>query len=125
MSQKLFTKEVQAQAGNFPLYSQDAKGDDAVVWAKFFHPVGRYTAYVTEMDVKVLEEKGNLQKVEGQAFGFCLSPFGPDCDELGYFDLAEWVEYRGKFGLGIERDMYWTPITLGEVKAKINEQGAA
>lgn len=122
---KLFTKEIQSGAKKFPLYSQDSKGDEAMVWAKYFHPVGRYTAYITEMTIDALDEFKGKQSVEGRAFGYCLSPLGPDCDEWGYFDLNEWNEMQGPMGLGIERDMNWTPMTVGELKAKLDERGHA
>lgn len=122
---KLFTKEIQTEAKKFPLYSQENKGDKAMVWAKYFMPTGRYTAYVTEMTIEALHEFKGKQAVEGSAFGYCLSPFGSDCDEWGYFDLNEWNEVKGPMGLGIERDMYWTPMTVGELKAKLDERGHA
>jgi hypothetical protein len=36
--------------------------------------------------------------------------------ELGYFLLAELETFRGKFGLPIERDLYFQPTRLSEVK---------
>lgn len=119
MSHKLFTKEIQSGAWKFPLHSQDEKEDEALVWAKYFHPAGRYTFYVTEMNIEMLESLGNRQIVEGTAFGFVRSPLGSDCDELGYVDLNEMASLRGRFGLGIERDMYFTPCTLGEIRSGV------
>ena len=115
--QKLFTKELQNQAKKFPLYSQDSKGDEAVVWAKFFHPASRYTFFVTEMDIQRLESFGNKQYVEGTAFGYVLSPLGQDCDEWGYVDLQELNELNVR-GLSMERDMWFSSLTVGKLKEK-------
>jgi hypothetical protein len=35
--------------------------------------------------------------------------------ELGYFSLSEFEEIRETLGLPIERDLYFTPITLSEL----------
>ena len=37
-------------------------------------------------------------------------------DELGYFSLAELTSVRGKLGLPVERDLYFKPTRLSEVK---------
>lgn len=113
---KLFTKEVQKLAKKYPLYSQEKKGDEAIVWVKFFFPASRYTLYVTEMELEILSESGNKQIVEGSSFGYVLSPLGEHCDELGYADMQELNELVGPLGLRIERDMHFTPCTLGEIK---------
>ena len=42
------------------------------------------------------------------------SEFCPD-GELGYFTISELEEVKGPFGLGIERDKFWTSKTLKEV----------
>lgn len=101
----------------FPLYSQDGKGDEAIVWAKYFLPASRYTLYVTEMDIEKIVALGNRQIASGLTFGYVLSPFGPDCDELGYASLDELCTVKDKFGNGLERDMYFSPTTIGDVKA--------
>lgn len=49
-------------------------------------------------------------------FGYCISPLGPDCDELGYASLAEIESVRNRLGLGLERDTSFRPTTLGEIK---------
>lgn len=82
------------------LYSQDGKGLDAIAVVKFFNPTGAQTWYATEFDG------------EDTFFGFVT---GFDYGELGYFSLSELAAIRGRFGLGIERDMYWTPCPLREV----------
>ena len=43
--------------------------------------------------------------------------------EMGYFSLVELQEARGVLGLPIERDMYFTPCRLSEVKARLTAEG--
>ncbi len=40
--------------------------------------------------------------------------------ELGYFSMDELRQFRdSRFGLGIERDMYWTPIPMRKIRENI------
>ena len=96
---KLITKELLAQfkkTGN----QEDAK--DPIVVCKFFNPTGAGSWFATEYNE---EEK--------IFFGY-VSIFGDECDELGYFLLKELEEFRGRFGLGIERDLYFSPKPLSQ-----------
>lgn len=82
------------------LYSQDGKGLDAMAVVKFFNPCGTGTWYVSEYD-----------PTERLAFGLC--DLGEP--ELGYVSIEELESIRiGRTGLTIERDLYWTPRTLGD-----------
>jgi hypothetical protein len=83
-----------------PLYSQDGKGDEAVVYVKFFQPWGSWTWFATEYDP------------EDRLFFGMVHGFEK---ELGFFSLAEIQEIRGPGGLKIERDIWWTPRTLREL----------
>jgi len=105
---KLITKEVIKAAKNYPPYSQEDLGEDSIVWLKFFDPCGRYTLYVTEANLEI-----------GEFFGYCVSALGADCDEWGYTYLAELESVVGRFGLGIERDMHWKPVTIREALGKV------
>jgi transcriptional regulator with XRE-family HTH domain len=51
-------------------------------------------------------------------FGYCLSPFGEDCDEWGYASLAELQATRVR-GLTIERDLHF-PIPERTVAHALN-----
>ena len=42
--------------------------------------------------------------------------------EMGSFSLSELEAVRGRFGLGIERDLYFTPIPAREVWDKLNRE---
>ena len=76
---------------------------DPIVVAKFFNPTGAGTWYATEYDP---EEK--------IFFGY-VSIFGDWNDEWGSFSLEELESYQGKFGLGIERDIYFGEKKVSEV----------
>ncbi len=91
------------------LYSQENVPDPVTV-LKFFDPCGRYTFYVLEAQ---REPDGDLL-----LFGFCRSPLGPDCDELGYASLRELECVRGPLGLGIERDLYFKPTPLSQIRGR-------
>jgi hypothetical protein len=90
-----------------PLFSQDGV-PDPIVFAKLFDPCGRYTFYILEGQ---REPDGDLM-----LFGFCRSPLGPRCDELGYVTLSQLEGVRGPLGLGIERDLYFKPTPLSRVR---------
>lgn len=75
---------------------------DPMVWAKFFYPDFNWTWYVTEFD--------------GEDTFFGLVD-GVDC-ELGYFSLSELKRNRGKMGCTIERDRYFKPMPLSQLRAQ-------
>jgi len=68
---------------------------------KLFNPTGVGTWYLSELDPET-----NI------AFGLCEIHE----KELGYVSLDELSEFKGQFGLGIERDKYFTPKTLDECR---------
>ncbi len=105
---QLVTKAIERAAP--ALYSTEPIApEDKIVVAKFFDPTGRYTYYMVEYD-----------PVERRMFGYCVSALGPDCDEWGYTSLEELEEVKGRFGLGIERDIHFTRMPIGRVILGIN-----
>ena len=82
------------------LYSQE-NVKDPMVQVKFFDPTSGWTWYATEFDGKDL------------FFGFVK---GHE-DEMGYFSLCELENTRGKMGLPLERDKFWTPTRLSVIKS--------
>ena len=102
MPMKLLTKEI---LDKIPaLYEQDGKGNDALIYVKFFTPSSNWTWYATEFD----GEDTFFGLVQGHE------------QELGYFSLKELQSVKGPFGLGVERDMHF-PIgkkTIADVKEK-------
>lgn len=83
-----------------PLYSGKEKGLEAMAQVKFFTPDSNWTWYASEFD--------------GEDIFFGLVS-GQDV-ELGYFSLNELKGAQGPMGLPIERDLYFEPITLKELK---------
>jgi hypothetical protein len=94
---QLMTKELSSKIPK--LYSQEEVSDPTVV-AHYFTPYGRGDWFVIEWD--------------GQDLMYGLADLG--YPELGYFSLSELESaYRGSLPL-VERDLYWTPVPLSEVK---------
>ena len=71
-------------------------GADHAPVVKFFYPAGSHTWLITEM------------KPEDPDILFGLCDLGMGFPELGYVSLSELESVRGIFGLGIERDLYFT-----------------
>jgi Protein of unknown function (DUF2958) len=95
------------------LYSQENVADPLVI-CKFFTPDANWTWYVIEGSE--VDEDGfydtNKEKVDFLFFGFVV---GLE-QELGYFSLNELSQVRGVLGLPVERDLWFKPIKLSEVK---------
>ena len=100
---KLISKELEERFGQ--IGSQE-KVKDPVVIAKFFNPMGRGYWLATEYDLK--------DKI---FFGY-VSLFGDYNDEWGYFSLDELESFKGSFGLGIERDLYFKETSSSELIKK-------
>lgn len=99
---KLLTKALQKQIP--PLYStEDIPLGDKVAVAKFFDPCGSYTLYIIEATE---EEDDTL--LWGLVTGLAE-------DEFGYASLNEIKSVKNRFGLGIERDLYWTPTKIKDI----------
>ena len=96
---KLLTKELEVKLP--PLYSQDGKGYEAIALAKFFTPDSNWSWYITEYD-----------PVERVCFGL-VEGFEK---ELGYFSLDELESIKGPLGLAIERDIYFEPTKIKELR---------
>jgi len=86
------------------LYVQEKRGDNAVVHLKFFDPCSQWTWFVLEYD--------GIDSFFGLVIGHET--------EFGYFSLKELQSYKGPFGIGIERDLYFTPMRLGKLKQLCN-----
>ena len=99
---KLLTKELEKKLP--ALYSQDGKGMDAICHAKFFHSCAHATWFVTEYSP------------EDRLF-FGWAELHPGCGELGYVSLDELESVKGPLGLGIERDLNFSPVPLKDAIA--------
>lgn len=120
---KLLTEEIKKKLPR--LYSQDGKGDNAIVYIKFFCPWSSWTWWASEAEASFgdgtacdLKDIGDRQPEDIIFFGLVD---GLE-QELGYFSLNELESVTGPGGLKIERDMYFKPCTLAEVKKAIWER---
>lgn len=86
------------------LYSQKNEKDSLVI-CKFFLPLTKWTWFATEFDGK------------DSLFGFVIGEY----PELGYFSLSELENLEGSYGIGVERDMFFQPVKLSEVKKEYGQ----
>lgn len=99
---KLMTKELEKKLSRFPFGSQEGKGLDACVIVKYFNPCGAGTWLITEAEK---QEDGDWL-----FFGYCHIHEW----EWGYVSLKELEEIQLPYGHRIERDLYFTAVTVKE-----------
>ena len=97
---KILTKEL---VRRFAKVGSQVGVKDPLVIAKFFNPTGGGTWYATEYDP------------EAKIFFGYVSIFGDHNDEWGSFSLIELQSVRGNFGLGIERDKFFTEQPISQI----------
>ena len=86
-----------------PTYDELADiGNKAVAKVKLFDPTGSWTWYVVAYDPKTRTAWGLVDGFE---------------KEWGPFSMEELIAVRGRFGLPIERDLYWEPRPLSALGA--------
>ncbi|KKL28915.1 hypothetical protein LCGC14_2370370 [marine sediment metagenome] len=73
--------------------------NDPIAKVKLFNPTGAGTWYITAYDPE-----------SRTAYGRADIQY----NEYGFISMAELVDYRGRFGLPIERDLSWTPKPLSK-----------
>jgi hypothetical protein len=95
---KLLTEEIRKTLP--PLYSRE-NTKDPIVLVKFFTPWTSWTWYAIEFDGEDI--------FFGLVDGFEK--------ELGYFSLSELESITGPAGLQIERDLYFSPTPLSQLKS--------
>lgn len=96
----LLTKQVLKR---LPPIGATQNEEDPMVQVKFFYPDFGWTWYGIEFDGKDL------------FYGFVDGDF----PELGDFSLSELQANRGKLGCPIERDRYFTPCRLSDLRARL------
>ena len=100
---KLMTKAIEKK---LPKMNSQETEIDPLVQVKYFCPWNHWTWYGIEFDG------------EDVFFGYVVG----DYNELGYFNLSELSGAKGPFGLNIERDLYFSPKRLSEIK-KLSTEG--
>ena len=91
------------------LYANDGADDPDAVLArvKLFTPFSNWTWYVTEWEAET---------------GLCFGLVQGFEEELGYFSLDELAEVTVLGGVpAVERDLYWKPTTLGEIRGRARQ----
>ena len=96
---KLLTKEVLKR---LPALHAQENAADPIAYAKFFTPDAGWTWYATE---------GEPQDGDFVFFGWVMG-IEP---EWGTFLMSELTSVRGKLGLPVERDRFFTPQPISEV----------
>ena len=96
---KLLTEELKQKLPRLHAVENDP---DPMVVCKFFTPDAHWTWYAIEFDGKDI------------FFGWVVG----DYPELGYFSLSELKGIRGALGLPVERDLWFKPRRLSEVKKR-------
>ena len=99
--EKLLPQEI---LSSLPALGVTGEEHDPVVQVKFFYPDVSWTWYAIEFDGQDL------------CYGFVDGDF----PELGAFSLAELKANRGKLGLPIERDRYFQPCRLSELRTRLD-----
>jgi len=86
---------------NIPKLYATEESKDPLCQIKLFTPDSSWSWYIIEMD-----------ESEDICFGYVI---GMEA-ELGYFSLKELSQVNGALGLPVERDLYFTPAKLSEIK---------
>ena len=101
---KLLTKELLER---FKQVGSQERVKDPLIIAKYFNPTGAGTWYATEYDP------------DTKTFFGYASIFRDWNDEWGYFSLDGLENFRGNFGLGIERDLHFGEKRASEAIPKL------
>lgn len=89
-------------------YETDGQGDNVVVMLHYFK--GGSDWYIMERDMVIDDQV--------QAFGYaCLNGDTLNA-ELGYISITELIKYN------VELDLYFEPVTLGEIKKQLTKNAA-
>jgi hypothetical protein len=97
----LISKELASQ---LPALGSTADDPDPMIQCKFFYPDFHWTWYAIEYD--------------GQ--DVCYGFVDGDFPELGTFSLVELQANRGKLGMPVERDRYFQPCRLSELRTRLD-----
>lgn len=100
---KLINKELEKVFKQYPLYSQDGKGKEAVILCKFFNPVGVGSWYVLEAEKQEDNDYlffGYIELLDKEYGYFLLS-------ELEKIELPVKILDKTITKTGLERDFYY------------------
>jgi hypothetical protein len=95
---KIITKEIE-KAFKKQGYTGNKSAKDIRIVMKLFNPTGVGTWYLYE-------------KIDDDTY-MCFAELGdPMFAECGTVSMSELMAFRGRFGLGIERDMHFEPLSM-------------
>lgn len=94
---KLMTQEIR---NKLPKLGETEDQQDPIIQVKFFCPWNHWSWFAYEFDG------------EDIFFGYVKGDF----EEFGTFSLSELESIKGPMGLGIERDLYFTPKPISQCK---------
>ena len=97
-----------------PRDEESEESVDPTVWYKLFTPDAQFTWYLLEWEPVGQDGAGRFEDVH--FFCYVYNASAPECSELGYVSLNELRALRGQLGLPVERDLWFTPTPLSEVK---------
>ena len=97
---KLITRELERRIPSLGATDEVADIDDVLVPVKLFNPYTGWTWYIAELDPET---------------GICFGIVEGLETEVGYFELVELAELTWGIVPAVERDLYWTPRTIGEI----------
>ena len=101
---QLMTRQLAERIPALGAHNDVADPGDLLVSVKLFSPYSGWRWYIAEWDART-----------GRCFGL-VQGFET---ELGSFDLTELSEATVLSGVpAVERDLYWTPTTLGEIERR-------
>lgn len=103
---ELIPKEIR---DTIPKLYETENQNDPQTFVKLFTPDANWSWFITEISID-----------QDTCFGYVVSPF-VEFGEMGYFSLSELKSVRGKLGLPIERDMWFKPTLLSEIK-RMNDE---
>jgi len=111
---KLLTKDLERRLPH--LYANEEVADPLVI-AKFFTPDANWTWYATEGSW--VDEDGYYDTAKDKVDYLFFGLVDGQEAELGYFSLSELSQARGLHGLPVERDLYFDPAPLSEIRRLI------
>jgi hypothetical protein len=93
-------------------YTGNKSAKDIKIVMKLFNPTGAGTWYLYE-------------KEDDDIYWGFVNLGDIDCAECGTVSMSELMAYKGRFGLGIERDMHFEPLSMSleDVMNKVKSGG--
>jgi Protein of unknown function (DUF2958) len=90
------------RSDRLPTYGDlgDTPADSIIARVRLFNPTGAGTWWIAAYDPDTMVAWGAAEIHER---------------EVGSFSMGELLEYRGRFGLPVERDLHYRPMTLAAV----------